>query len=122
MMTGMKPIALYGIPNCDTVKKARDWLTANGVDYVFHDFKKHGVPTDLLPSWLETVGRDKLINRKGPTWRKLDPALQSSVTSDAAAIAVMSAHSSVIKRPVVVWADGHVTVGFTADAFAARLA
>ena len=122
MMAGMKPIALYGIPNCETVKKARDWLTANGVDYVFHDFKKHGVPTDLLPGWLQTVGRDKLINRKGPTWRKLDSALQSSVTSDAAAIAVMTAHSSIIKRPVVVWADGQVTVGFTADAFAARVA
>ena len=104
------------------MKKARDWLTAHGVDYIFHDFKKQGVPADLLPGWLHAVGRDTLINRKGPTWRKLDPDLQSSVAEDASAIAVLTAHSSVIKRPLVVWADGQVTVGFTPEAFAARVA
>ena len=76
MMAAMKTIQLYGIPNCDTVKKARDWLTAQGVDYTFHDFKKQGVPADLLPGWLEAIGRDTLINRKGPTWRNLGPDVQ----------------------------------------------
>ena len=122
MIAPMKTIALYGIPNCDTVKKARDWLTGHGIDYVFHDFKKEGVPAQQLPDWLRTVGRDTLINKKGPTWRKLDPALQQSVADDAGAIAVLTAHSSVIKRPLVVWADGEVTVGFSPAAFAARVA
>jgi arsenate reductase (glutaredoxin) len=111
-------ITLYGIPNCDTVKKARVWLTEHGVNYTFHDFKKQGVPTELLPSWLARVGMDNLINRKGPTWRKLEPAVQASVVDTASAIAVMQTHSSVIKRPVVVWGDGAVTVGFSEEKFA----
>ncbi len=114
-------ITVYGIPNCDTVKKARDWLTAQGVDYTFHDFKKQGVPQALLPQWLKTIGRETLINRKGPTWRKLDAAVQSSVVDDASAARVMLENSSVIKRPVVVWADRAVTVGFKPEEFAARL-
>ena len=114
-------ITLYGIPNCDTVKKARDWLTAQGQDYTFHDFKKQGVPEALLPKWLKTIGKETLINRKGPTWRKLDAAVQASVVDDASAAQVMLANSSVIKRPVVVWADGVVTVGFKPEDFAARL-
>ena len=120
MMKPMKTIQLYGIPNCDTVKKARDWLTAQGKEYVFHDFKKEGVPVDLLPQWLKSVGRDSLLNRKGPTWRKLDAAVQASVVDDASAIGVMQANSSVIKRPVVVWPDGAVTVGFDAQRWAAK--
>lgn len=114
-------ITLYGIPNCDTVKKARVWLTEHGVDYTFHDFKKQGVPADLLPGWLDQAGLDTLINRRSPTWRKLEPALQASVVDTASAMAVMQAHSSVIKRPVVAWADGQVSVGFSPEAFAARL-
>lgn len=114
-------ITLYGIPNCDTVKKARIWLTDHGVDYQFHDFKKQGVPADLLPGWIAAVGLDKLINRQGPTWRKLDATTQAGVVDAASATEVMLAHSSVIKRPVAVWADGQVTVGFKPEAFAARL-
>jgi Spx/MgsR family transcriptional regulator len=121
MMRAMNTIHLYGIPNCDTVKKARDWLTAQGVDYAFHDFKKLGVPADLLPGWLHAVGRDTLINRKGPTWRKLGPEVHATVVDDASATAVMLAHSSVIKRPVVVWADSSITVGFKPEWFAERL-
>ncbi len=121
MMAAMKTIQLYGIPNCDTVKKARDWLTEQGVEYVFHDFKKEGVPQDLLPAWLKTVGRETLINHKGPTWRKLGPEVHATVVDDASATAVMLANSSVIKRPVVVWLDGTVTVGFKPELFAQRL-
>jgi Spx/MgsR family transcriptional regulator len=122
MMAAMKTTQLYGIPNCDTVKKARDWLTAQGVAYTFHDFKKQGVPAEQLPVWLQAVGRDTLINRKGPTWRNLGPEVHATVVDDASAIAVMLAHSSVIKRPVVVWLDGTVTVGFKPELFVERLA
>ena len=121
MMAAMKTIQLYGIPNCDTVKKARDWLVEQGVEYVFHDFKKEGVPQDLLPAWLKALGRETLINHKGPTWRKLGPEVHATVVDDASATAVMLANSSVIKRPVVVWLDGTVTVGFKPELFAQRL-
>lgn len=122
MMASMKPIQLYGIPNCDTVKKARDWLTAQGVDYSFHDFKKQGVPTELLPAWLKAVGRDTLINKRGPTWRNLGPEVHATVVDDASAMAVMQANSSVIKRPVVLWRDGAITVGFSPELFQQHLA
>ena len=122
MIAAMKTVHLYGIPNCDTVKKARVWLAEQGVATVFHDFKKEGVPQDLLPGWLQTIGRDRLINRAGPTWRKLDEATKASVVDDASAIAVMLAHSSSIKRPVVVWGDGSVSVGFKPALFAERAA
>ena len=121
MMAAMKTIQMYGIPNCDTVKKARDWLTAQGLDYAFHDYKKEGVPLELLPAWLKAAGRDTLINRKGPTWRKLDAATQASVVDAASATAVILASSSVIKRPVVVWAGGAVTVGFSEELFTQRV-
>ena len=111
---------LYGIPNCDTVKKARTWLTEQGVDYTFHDFKKQGVPAELLPTWLAAVGWQTLVNRKGTTWRKLDEATRLAVVDDASATALMLAHPSVIKRPVVVWADSGISVGFDAEMFAKR--
>lgn len=114
-------ITLYGIPNCDTVKKARTWLADRGVDYTFHDFKKQGVPADLLPTWLAAVGWQTLVNRKGTTWRKLDATAQAAVVDDTTATALMLANPSVIKRPVVVWGDGSVSVGFDAEAFAARV-
>ena len=118
MMQGMNSptfashVTVFGIPNCDTVKKARTWLTAHGVDFVFHDFKKLGVPADQLPGWLSAVGWEKLVNRKGTTWRQLDDATRAAVVDAATASALMLAHPSVIKRPVVVWADRRLTVGF----------
>ena len=115
-------IIIYGIPNCDTVKKARTWLTEQGVDYQFHDFKKQGVPADRLPAWMKVVGRDKLLNTKGTTWRKLEADVQARAADDAGAALVMQEHASVIKRPVVEWGDGAVTVGFDADAWNERLA
>lgn len=116
MMTAMSnPITtVYGIPNCDTVKKARAWLTGQGVDYQFHDFKKQGVPAERLPAWIEAAGWEKLVNRQGTTWRKLDAATQAAVHDAASAAALMVAQPSVIKRPVVEWASGATTVGFDA--------
>ena len=110
-------IIVYGISNCDTVKKARAWLTAQGVDYEFHDFKKLELPEAQLDNWLQQVGWEKLINRKGTTWRGLDAATQVGVVNAASAVAVMLHNSSVIKRPVVEWVGGQVTVGFDAEAW-----
>ena len=119
IMAGMKTTALpssgvvvYGIPNCDTVKKARTWLTDHALDYTFHDFKKQGVPADLLPGWLAAAGWQTLVNRKGTTWRKLDEATRLAVVDDASASALMLAQPSVIKRPVIVWPNAPVSVGF----------
>lgn len=106
---------VYGIPNCDTVKKARAWLADQGVAYQFHDFKKQGVPAERLPGWIAAVGWEKLVNRQGTTWRKLDAATQAAVHDAASAVALMQAQPSVIKRPVVEWASGATTVGFDAS-------
>ncbi len=113
-------IILYGIPNCDTVKKARDWLTANGQAYEFHDFKKQGVPAQNLARWVQAAGWEKVLNRKGTTWRKLDAAAQSGVTDAASAQALMAAQPGVIKRPVVEWGDA-ITVGFDAADWEKRI-
>ena len=105
---------LYGIPNCDTVKRARAWLAGQGVVYEFHDFKKAGVPEARLDAWLAAVGWETLLNRKGTMWRKLSDVERAAVTDRGTARALMLAHASIIKRPVVEWADGQVTVGFEA--------
>ena len=105
-------VTLFGIPNCDTVKKARNWLTEHGIDYQFHDFKKQGVPAERLPQWMAAVGWEKLLNRQGTSWRKLDEATKAGAVDESSAAAVMQEHASTIKRPVVEWADGQVTVGF----------
>lgn len=110
-------ITLYGIPHCDTVKKARAWLAERGVDYAFHDYKKQGVPQAEAKAWMAHHGWEKLLNRRGPTWRKLDPTRQAAVTDAASALAVMNEQSSVIKRPVLVRGDT-VLVGFDADEWA----
>ncbi len=110
----MDPI-VYGIPNCDTVKKARTWLTDQGLNEAFHDFKKQGVPEAQLETWLAALGLETLLNRKGTTWRKLDAAVQASVTDSASAKKVMLEHASTIKRPVIAWPSGQVTVGFTPE-------
>ena len=111
---------LYGIPNCDTVKKARAWLQSEGRDATFHDFKKAGVPTDRLDAWLAAVGWERLVNRKGTSWRQLDPAVQASVVDAASAKTVLLAQPSAIKRPVVEWSDGSITVGFSEADWAER--
>jgi arsenate reductase (glutaredoxin) len=113
---------LYGIANCDTVKRARAWLNGQGVDYAFHDFKKSGVPELRLDVWLQTVGHDKLVNRQGTTWRKLSDEARDAVEDNSSARLLMLDHSSVIKRPVVEWADGEITVGFDDKLFAMRFA
>ena len=107
---------VYGIPNCDSVKKARTWMDAQGVAYTFHDFKKQGVPPQALDQWLQAVGWETLLNRKGTTWRKLDEPTQAKVIDAASARALMLAQASVIKRPVVVIGT-EVTVGVNPEAW-----
>jgi len=114
-------ITVYGIPNCDTVKKARTWLADHQVDIAWHDFKKQGVPAAELDRWMNAVGWDKVLNRQGTTWRKLDDATKASVTDAASAKQVMLDQPSVIKRPVVQWADGKITVGFSEALFSQHL-
>lgn len=116
----MKPIAVYGIANCDTVKKARQWLDAHQLPHQFHDFKKLGVPREELQTWLSACGWETLLNRRGTTWRQLDAATQATVTNAASAAALMQAQPSVIKRPVVRWSDQDISLGFDPDAWSAR--
>ena len=119
-------LTLYGISNCDTVKKARAWLTAHAVPYQFHDFKKHGVPVDALQGWMEALGWEALVNRRGTTWRKLDTATQAAVCDATSASALLAQHTSAIKRPVVEWRKAgallHTSVGFDAGQWAQRAA
>lgn len=116
-------LKLYGIPNCDTVKKARVWLTEHDVAFEFHDFKKNGVTAAQLERWVSAVGWEKVLNRQGTTWRRLDPAAQNAVKDAASAISLLMEQPSAIKRPVVEWSDkaDDVTVGFKADEWHARL-
>ncbi|AOG22459.1 transcriptional regulator, Spx/MgsR family protein [Acidovorax sp. RAC01] len=111
-------ITLYGISNCDTVKKARAWFTAQALSHDFHDFKKQGVPTDALDRWTAAVSWQKLVNRSGTTWRKLDAPTQSAVVDALTASALMTAQPSVIKRPVVELRRGSdhlITVGYVPE-------
>lgn len=91
---------LYGIPNCDTVKKARAWLDRHGIAYEFHDYKKAGIDAATLKSWCEEFGHEKVLNQKGSTWRKLDDAQRAGMTQ-AKAIKLMQEYPSVIKRPLL---------------------
>jgi arsenate reductase (glutaredoxin) len=93
---------VYGITNCDSVKKARALLAERGQAYVFHDYKKQGVPEALLRAWVRLKGRDVVLNRKGTTWRALDASVKDGVVDDDSAVALMLAHLSVIKRPIVI--------------------
>ncbi len=104
-------IIVFGIPNCDTVKKARAWLNGQGLEHQFHDFKKQGLESQQLARWAQELGWDRLLNRHGSTWRKLEPAVQASVTDSDGACRLMLSQPSLIKRPVVQWPE-RVSVGF----------
>ncbi len=105
---------LYGIPNCDTVKKARAWLDQQGIAHQFIDFKKQPASVPQLKAWAAQAGWQTLLNRAGTTWRKLDEATQQLALDEAGALALMATHSSLVKRPVAEWPDGSLTVGFPA--------
>ena len=110
-------IKLYGIPNCDTVRRARAWLQSNGHEHQFIDFKKGGVPPARLDAWLASAGWERLLNRQGTTWRQLADSQRDAVVDAASARQLMLSQPSVVKRPVVEWDDGRITVGFDAAAW-----
>ena len=99
-LQGTRMIKIYGIPNCDTMKKARRWLDSNGVEYEFHDYKKHGVPEKKLKSWVRQKGWENLLNKRGTTWRKLDESSRNSI-DETSAIKIMLEYPAIIKRPVL---------------------
>ena len=113
----MQTLILYGIPNCNTVKKARDWLENNGVGYTFHDFKKLGISQQLLENWLSQFPHEKLINLTGLTWRGLDDATKAIIVDNAAASTLMQTKTSLIKRPVLEKNGKILTLGFDEAAY-----
>lgn len=114
-------LRLFGIPNCDTVRRARSFLLERSIGYEFHDFKKHGLAPQQVGRWLEALGWERLLNRQGTTWRRLDEGAREGVVDAASARTLMRAAPSVIKRPVVEWPDGSVSIGFDPKQWAGRL-
>lgn len=111
-------LTLYGIPNCDTVKRARAWLSVRGIDHQFHDYKRAGIDAETLSGWAGEVGWEVLFNRAGTTFRKLDSADKAAI-DQAKAIVLMLSSPSLIKRPVVTGA-GDLLVGFKEELWAGR--
>jgi arsenate reductase len=112
---------LWGIPNCDTVKRARAFLAQHGIEAEFTDFKKAGVDAQALQAWMLALGWERLLNRQGRTWRQLTPDEQAQVCDAASAARLMQAQPSVIRRPVVQWPQGDMTVGFEPSKWQERL-
>ena len=112
---------IYGIKSCDTMKKTFAWFEGAGVAYGFHDYKKSGIDAATLARWCEALGWEALVNKRGTTWRKLTPE-QQAIADGTAAIALMQAQPSLIRRPVIDFGEGGLVVGFDPDAFAARTA
>lgn len=115
----MTPIDLYGIPNCDTVRKARAWLDARGRSYTFHDFRKEGVDAARLARWIQAAGLDMVVNRRGTTWRALSGSDRALIEAGEA-VTVLQANPAMIRRPVVEHPDG-LLIGFREDEWFAAL-
>jgi arsenate reductase (glutaredoxin) len=116
----VKPVTIYGIPNCDTMKKARAWLEDHGIAYTFHDYKSAGIDRERLDTWSKRVGWEALLNRAGTTFRKL-PDSDKQGLDEKKAIALMLAQPSLIKRPVLDLGGGKLLVGFKPEAYAEAL-
>lgn len=108
---------LYGIPNCNTVKKARDWLAQHDISVEFHDFKKQGLSAELAQGWLAQAGWETLINRKGTTWRGLPDEQKQTVSSNVSALPLMLEKNSVIKRPLLEKNGKLLHIGFDEAAY-----
>ena len=114
-------LIVYGIKNCNTVKSALDWLKASGIDFEFHDFKAKGVTETKLKQWCAQVGWEKLVNRRGTTWRQLPTEFQATIKTQSAAIGLMQEKTSVIKRPVIESGDKILTLGFDVEEYQEKL-
>ena len=112
-----KPVNLYGIPNCDTMKKARTWLEAHGIEYRFHDYKKSGIDRDTLAAWAEVVGWETLLNRAGTTFRKVPDGAKQDL-DERRALKLMLEQPSMIKRPVLE-SGKKLLVGFSPEKYSA---
>jgi arsenate reductase (glutaredoxin) len=112
---------LYGIPNCNTVKKARVWLDENNISYTFHDFKKLGITQAILDQWLTQQPWERLVNRAGMTWRNLSDETKASIIDNASASALMIEKTSVIKRPILERENAILCLGFSEDNYEAML-
>ena len=108
-------VKIYGIPNCDTMKNARRWLEANGIEYDFHDYKKLGVPEKNLKAWVQKAGWETILNKRGTTWRKLDDELKHNIDNKSA-ITIMLGNPSIIKRPVLE-SNQLLLIGFKEDEY-----
>lgn len=111
-------MTLYGIPNCDTVKKAQTWLKNNNRDFVFHDYRKESIGKTILQRWVKEAGLELLLNKKSTTWRGLSPEQQALAATKAGAIQLMQEHPSLIKRPVLEKNGAVVAVGFDEKKYA----
>lgn len=110
-------ITMYGIPNCDTIKKAKKWLTDNSIEFEFHDYKKKSITKSKLKDWCKQSDWELLLNRRGTTWRKLDDATKESINKTSA-IEIMAENTSIIKRPVIETGDD-ILVGFSVESYEA---
>ena len=106
---------LYGISNCDTVKKAKNWLEKNQLDYSFHDFRKQGLEPETIKDWLTQIPWDKLLNKRSTTWRNLESEVQQSINAENI-IELLVKNPTLIKRPVLK-VNGIINIGFNADTY-----
>lgn len=106
-------VTLYGIKNCDTIKKARNWLNEHGIDYRFHDYRADGIDAETIEQWLLHVDWEILLNRRGTTWRKLEPEAQAATNRDNV-VALLLEYPAMIKRPVLD-IDNVISVGFKSE-------
>jgi arsenate reductase (glutaredoxin) len=110
-------IKVFGIRNCDSVKKAREWLDEHGLEYTFHDFRKSGIDPSHLRSWIEQSDIGTILNKRGLTWRQLPQELRETIVDKASAVEVMMNHTSLIKRPVIEVDNRLLSVGVNPDAW-----
>ena len=106
---------LYGISNCDTVKKAKNWLETHNIDYKFHDFRKQGLDANTINRWLQSVSWDKILNKRSTSWRNLDPSIQQTV-NETKIVDLLIENPTLIKRPVMDVNDT-ITFGFNSDTY-----
>jgi Spx/MgsR family transcriptional regulator len=117
----MNKIIIYGIPNCDTIKKTINWFKENHIDFDFHDYKKSGITKERLTAWCKQVGWETILNKKSTSWRELSAITQGKVTNAAEAIKLMMQNNSIIKRPVVEQNKIIIFVGFDKTKFEQKL-
>ena len=114
-------ITLYGIKNCDTVKKARRWLAEHGVVHRFHDFRSDGLDEKRLAGWVEQLGWEAVLNRRGTSWRTLSDSQREKIVDEVSALTAMLAQPALIKRPVLETGDGALRIGYSEADYAALL-